>query len=654
MGVGYFPTLYTDELVYSACARFQERVRHRNGKATLRELFGSVTASAVVGFPCRLNDLAAALPTGHGYSADRLIDRHTLLPLFAPFLPPERVERLKTNMKGREGLVINKRSGLTASRIPSPERLRYCPLCKEDDKQKDREAYWHRTQQVPGVEVCPEHCVFLEKSDVTVRHLSNPFQFISAGGSRLCGTARPLDLTDRSHQILLEVARNTSWLLRQRGLKSNLKALHNRYLSLLIKRGIATYSGCIHVRKLLCDFDNHFPAPLLSSLGCEFSGRDQEKSNWLLRLVREPKNAQHPLRHLLLLSFLGISAESFFRLPEEIKYFGDSPWPCLNPAADHHGEPKITSYSLSYRGKGKRPVGTFRCECGFTYARTGPDRLPEDRLRISRMKEFGGVWEKELERLWRDPSSSVSATARRLGVDPLTVRRHAERLRLQMACPAKVSAPLKSELRLKAKDPAAVFRSKRGENRAKWLSAIKCAPKITMKSLRRRLPRVYAWLVANDPAWLKSHKPPPRKRARAPSGVDWKRRDVKLAASVREAASRLIAARGRPKRITKTAVARKVGQVTLLQQKINKLPLTAQVLSIVVESRVDFAVRRVRRTEECYLKEGFMPKRWQLLLRANVYSLRGDPQVKRAIDLTLERLSNLVLQSVVSRVSRAS
>lgn len=653
MGVGYFPTLYNDELVYSACARFHERVRHWNGKATLVELFGSMTASAVVGFPCRLNDLAAALPPGHGYSADRLIDQHTLLPLFTPFLPPERGERLKADMKGREGMAVNKRSGVMASHIPSPERLRYCPLCKEDDEQKVREAYWHRTQQAPGVEVCPEHYVFLEKSDVPIRHLSNPFRFTSIGSSRLSRTARPLDFTDRSHQILLEVARNTSWLLRQRGLKSNLKALHNRYLSLLIARGLATYSGCIHVRKLLRGFDNHFPAPLLSFLGCEFSGRDQEKSNWLLRLVREPKNAQHPLRHLLLLSFLGISAELFFRLPEEINYFGDTPWPCLNPAATHYGEPKITSHSVSYRGKENRPVGTFRCECGFTYARTGPDRLPEDRLRISRMKEFGGVWEKELERLWRDPSSSVTAIARRLCVDPLTVRRHAERLQLHWACPGKVSTPLKSELRLKAEDSVAVFRSRRRENRAKWLSAIRCSPKMTMKSLRRRLPRVYAWLVSNDPEWLKSHRPPPRKRARAPSGVDWKRRDVKLAALVREAASRMITAPGRPRRITKTAVARKVGHVTLLQQKINKLPLTAQVLSGVVESRVDFAVRRVRWAEECYFKEGFMPKRWQLLLRANVYSLRGAPQVKKAIDLILERLSDLVLQSVGSRVKRA-
>lgn len=557
-------------------------------------------------------------------------------------------------MKGREGLAINKRSGVMASRIPSPERLRYCPSCVEDDEQKVREAYWHRTQQAPGVEVCSEHYVFLEKSDVPVRHLSNPFRFISAGASRLCRSARPLDLTDRSHQILLEVARNTSWLLRQHGLKSNLKALHNRYLSLLITRGLATYGGCIHAGKLLREFDNHFPAPLLRSLGCEFSGRDQEKSNWLLRLVREPKNAQHPLRHLLLLSFLCTGAEPFFRLPEEIKYFGESPWPCLNPAAGHYGEPKITSYSVSYRGKENRPVGTFRCECGFAYARTGPDRLPEDRLGISRMKEFGGVWEKELERLWRDPSSSVSAIARRLRVDPLTVRRHADRLRLSTEAYGRRAGRLSPELKLKTQAAAEALEDKPREIRARWLSAIKRTPGISMKSLRRELPRDYAWLVKNDAKWLKSHKPPPPRRAPTPSGVDWKRRDASLAALVKSSASRLRNATGRPKRVTKTAIGRDLKRVTLIQQKISKLPLTAQVLGSVVESREDFAIRRVKWAEGLYIRECFLPKRWQLILRANVYSLREVPRVKSAINASLVTLRASVIRIANSRVQRAS
>jgi hypothetical protein len=73
------------------------------------------------------------------------------------------------------------------------------------------------------------------------------------------------------------------------------------------------------------------------------------------------------------------------------------------------------------------------------------------------------------------------------------------------------------------------------------------------------------------------------------------------------------------------------------------MPLTAQVLASVVESRDDFAVRRVWWTEKRYIRERILPARWQLLLRANVYNLRENPQVKKAIDAALANLELLLM-----------
>jgi hypothetical protein len=513
-------------------------------------------------------------------------------------------------------------------------------LCVADDEQLVEETYWHRLHQIPGVIVCPTHSIFLEDSKATVRHLSNPFQFFSAEQSVRPSIVRRLVPSDDNHAVFLKIARDAEWLLSQRDLVSHPKILRNRYLLLLIEQGLATYSGCIRASELLESFRPRYSTALLKRLHCEFTGRDQKKDNWLLRLVRNPKNTQHPIRHLLLMDFLGVTAERFFKLPEEIKFFGDALWPCLNPASDHYRELRVTNLKISYRGENGRPVGTFSCKCGFAYARTSPDQKPDDRFRISKMKSFGAVWGNELKKLWKEPTLSVSEIARRLEVDPLTVRRYAVRLRLSFSRSRGELTELSPQLQLKPPNTRAAFRTKRRENRMKWSLAIKQNTKITMKRLRQKLPRVYAWLVKNDTLWLKSHKPSSQKRVKAPSGVDWKRRDAVLAVKVRSAASILKNATGRPVHVTKTAIGRKLGIIPLLQQKIERMPLTAQVLASVVESRDDFAVRRVWWAEKRYLRERFLPARWQLLLRANVYSLRENPQVKQAIDVALADLES--------------
>lgn len=101
---------------------------------------------------------------------------------------------------------------------------------------------------------------------------------------------------------------------------------------------------------------------------------------------------------------------------------------------------------------------------------------------------------------------------------------------------------------------------------------------------------------------------------------------------------RLKQASGRPVQITRTAIGRALGAVTLLRQKLDKMPLTAQVLSSVVETREQYAERRVWWAADLYLQDNILPRSWQLILRANVYSLRGVPMVKTAIRVAINML----------------
>ena len=90
MMIGCFPDPYPDELLYSVFARLSDRMQYPSPKSLVRNLLGNEAANAAIHLPSHLGYLVDALPPGHRYTVDRLIDEHTLLPFYGPFLPPER------------------------------------------------------------------------------------------------------------------------------------------------------------------------------------------------------------------------------------------------------------------------------------------------------------------------------------------------------------------------------------------------------------------------------------------------------------------------------------------------------------------------------------------------------------------------------------
>jgi Tn7-like transposition protein D/TniQ len=348
--IGCFPDPFRDELLYSACARFSVRVQYPNKKSILRELFGTKNCTATIELPSHLTKLVSALPPGHLYTADQVIDDHTLLPLYSPFLPRGRVTQLRNGMAGLGGHVLHGRAGLMASRISTPKWFRFCPACVTSDGKDFGETYWHRLHQLPGILTCPRHNVFLEDSRTRRDSARDALRFVPAEDAVRTVTARHLDISDSTHQLLLKLARDGDWLLSQKNLGEDLNNVYSRYLNLLIGRGLATYTGSIHVKELLGEFTTYYSPALLKLLYCELKGGDVEKTNWLLRLARPNTHAQHPLYHLLLMEFFGHTIEEFFRFPTKLNLFGEGPWLCLNPAAEHFREPVLSRNTRSLLG----------------------------------------------------------------------------------------------------------------------------------------------------------------------------------------------------------------------------------------------------------------------------------------------------------------
>ncbi|HEV7378056.1 MAG TPA: TniQ family protein [Pyrinomonadaceae bacterium] len=252
--IGFFPDPYPDELLYSCCARFSCRAKYPTRSTAAKELFGSKYSLAIVDMPIGLDNLIARFPSGHIYTSDDMIDNHTLLPLYALFLPYKRLRDVRNDMRGSGGNHVRSRLGFTTDRMDPPNHLRFCPACVREDREAFGETYWHRIHQITGVEACPDHAIFLESSKMHWRGWYNSNMFVAAEPILPNVCARQLNLMDAQHSIQFKLAKDSAWLLRQQGLMVAESELRKRYLNLLLKHGYANYSGRVRATKLFDDF----------------------------------------------------------------------------------------------------------------------------------------------------------------------------------------------------------------------------------------------------------------------------------------------------------------------------------------------------------------------------------------------------------------
>jgi hypothetical protein len=210
-----YPDLYHDEPLLSACARYRERMRGLSCARLMTELFGSPIRSCPIDFPTHVNHVVEQLPPGHRLTVDQIVDGHTLYPFAAPFLPPARAARLREEMKAGIGrsqdrrLLIGRRSSVSV-----PEYLRYCPSCVTADRARLGECYWHRVHQVPGVEVCPTHDVWLESSTVPAWTPQGNQRMLSAEKAMPSASPRPLSAQEPGRTSVLALARNVGLVVR--------------------------------------------------------------------------------------------------------------------------------------------------------------------------------------------------------------------------------------------------------------------------------------------------------------------------------------------------------------------------------------------------------------------------------------------------------
>jgi Tn7-like transposition protein D/TniQ protein len=636
--IGFFTDPYPDELLYSACARYHTRARNLSKEATARDLFGNNRAKIVVDFPTRLNYLATQLPSVT-YSVNQLIDKHTLLPFYSPFMPRERHATLRQDMHGEGGGSLHARLGLLTSGI-DVKKLRFCALCVEDDQRRYGEPYWHRIHQTPGVEVCLTHSVFLSISGVSVRNRGNGQAFMTARHANaellpVSRVARQLDAKNREHSVLINIARDAAWILNTQIEVPDQAMLRRRYLRLLLERKLATYAGTVgsHVR-LKAQFIDYYSSELLQQLGCGL----EVQYHWLRRLVNDWKRSRHPLHHLLLMQFLDCPAEEFFRLPIEVEPFGKGPWPCLNAVSEHYRDARIAECQINHtQDKTKRLMGTFHCECGFSYRRIGPDTRDERRFEYDWVMNFGETWYEKLRGMLAVGDHSSRAMARVLGVSRMVVKAEIERLEKARES----NQPLARRF-VNRNAPLVGDSDLREKYRKQWIEVRTENKDVGRARLGYIAHEAYIWLLKHDKKWLEDNFPKRLRRGSQRPKVDWLKRDEKYSTAVRKTAANMQNIVGRPIWVSRTRLAKTLGILAVVNKTSAKLPLTNNALDEVSESITCFAIRRICWAADCYYQEHVPADKWKLQMRAAVSNkMARVPEVKAAFEECVRTLREM-------------
>ncbi|WP_179232718.1 TniQ family protein [Paenibacillus rigui] len=297
--VAHFPSLNPDELLYSGIARYHQMSGNTAQKQTINELFGDRLVCATVDLPSHIRHLSERL--GSLYTVEELIMKHTLFPYYSAFLPQDKARKVYGLMsEGESHGEVHALLGIPASLIKLPNYLRFCGICYEEDMATYHEPYWHRSHQIPGVCVCPIHKVALIESTVSYMTREKKFQFTPLtdlekySASNLCFQINLLNqyamVAERSYEMLKSV-----------NLVTNCSSISEMNL---YKKGYLTERGRIRFLKLIQDFNDYYTQEFLEHLQCAVDGQSE---TWLHKMIRGNDLMFHPLRHILVADFMGLS-----------------------------------------------------------------------------------------------------------------------------------------------------------------------------------------------------------------------------------------------------------------------------------------------------------------------------------------------------------
>jgi hypothetical protein len=267
--LGWFPELYPDELLASACARYTDRLEYPTQHTAVRELFGAGCSRVAYDVPGHLNHLVGQLA--------------------------ERVAQLERQIGEAPSTVIYKAVGMIQYRKRCVELLRFCLKCALEDEVLYGEPYWHRNHQLPGVLVCTKHGEFLRPTKVTMHGAC-----LMRAKYEIQRSPIPAGNDSKPDRILVELANDARRILED-NIHLSLFLLRQQYRVQLEAMRVLR-KGRLLTEKAADGFINRLSPSVLQRLS--FDSHSKGVGPWIKQIAAG--HIYHPLDHLVMMRYLQI------------------------------------------------------------------------------------------------------------------------------------------------------------------------------------------------------------------------------------------------------------------------------------------------------------------------------------------------------------
>lgn len=278
----YSPRVYEDETIYSIAAR-----------AVLNDISGTVSQGIENITGNRNIQLDALFPSYLGNLSDytgielqALIQDFSFIPYFTLFAPEQAANNAVKALQNGNSSAAFKSLGLLAGRINEYKYHRYCPKCAAEQEFAYGEAFWIKQHQLPLVSVCVTHNCILEQLPRKRKTLVFP-------DSRTQSTSN-------KDEISLKLADISRSLLTMPPF--DLTKLRMCYAVRLIDKRLATTKS-LNISGLRKQMRHYYETQVFGTDVLSLLNNNDEHG-YPANLFYSKTAAHHPIKHLLLITFL--------------------------------------------------------------------------------------------------------------------------------------------------------------------------------------------------------------------------------------------------------------------------------------------------------------------------------------------------------------
>jgi hypothetical protein len=477
--VGFFPTPYPDECLYSVLCRYYVRSGSAGYDSVSKELFGSRQSLALsVYLPIRLDCAENWLPKSSGVTRRDIVINHTLYPYWALTFPNFRseLEELIHSEEPKANIYHPCSLKVRRSRV---KYLRYCPLCVAEDIAVYGETYWHRQHQLSEMFYCVKHEIRLADSSVLFQNTLNGFYPAIVEGNTRCDV-NAFDNLAPYKDKLLKIGWECEWIITHSLDVDWSVNGYEKYWRLLRDKGLASIKGyCNDHKALNKSFFEYWGKDFLDVLFDNICIPRFE--SWYHKFGKIQVNNFTPLYHILVMCWVADSVSEFVNSNPAETPFGHPPFVCENRICSHYQIDGAEMVDMVDYGQGF--TAYFECSCcGMRYKHKKSTDSREQRFIV----DYGHLWLGELCRCCQDPEITNDKAMKILKCGSQTLANQKKKHGLMN--------PVSDYMGM---EPEAYYKTK-------VLEICQEYDEVTIALLDEKAPRAYGYLQDHDYEWIRS------------------------------------------------------------------------------------------------------------------------------------------------------